>query len=87
MNAWVHFCLKEEYLEQFYDENIDINTQKKILVEFIDEVLDQRDGEIFAMVKGAPTPPILKKVVRLKRQGWSVEKIAKRKSLNFLKLN
>ena len=78
MNAWVHFCLKEEYLEQFYDENIDINTQKKILVRFINEVLDKGRGEIFAAVKGAPTRPIRDAVVRLKRQGWTVKQIAKK---------
>ena len=40
MNAWVHFYLREEDLKQFYDENIDINTQRKILADFIMEVLE-----------------------------------------------
>ena len=41
MNAWVHFFLREEYLSQFYDENIDLNAQKEILTEFISEVLEK----------------------------------------------
>ena len=41
MNAWIHFFLKEEYHIQFFDENIDINVQKEILVGFINEVLEK----------------------------------------------
>jgi hypothetical protein len=41
MNAWIHFYLKDEYLRQFYDENIDKNTQKEILAGFINEVMDK----------------------------------------------
>jgi len=41
MNAWIHFFLKEEYVKQFYDENIDLNVQKEILTGFISEALDK----------------------------------------------
>ena len=41
MNNWIHFFLKDEYLGQFYDENADINSQKKILTGFINEVLEK----------------------------------------------
>ena len=40
MNAWAYCFLRKEYLSQFYDEKIDINTQKKILTEFISELLE-----------------------------------------------
>jgi hypothetical protein len=39
MNAWVHFFLKNEYLERFYDENTYKNAQMEILTGFINEVL------------------------------------------------
>ena len=41
MNAWVHFYLREEYLKQFFDENADINAQREILKEFINEVMEK----------------------------------------------
>jgi len=41
MNAWIRFFLKEEYVKQFYDENIDINAQKEILTGFISEALEK----------------------------------------------
>jgi hypothetical protein len=41
MNAWVYFCLREEYLKQFYEENADINTQRQILTGFINEVMEK----------------------------------------------
>ena len=39
MNAWVHFFLKKELLEQFYNENADKSAQMEILTGFINEVL------------------------------------------------
>ena len=36
MNAWITFYLKDEYLKQFYDENVDLKTQREILTGFID---------------------------------------------------
>jgi hypothetical protein len=41
MNTWIHFFLKEEYVRQFYDEDVDLNAQKKILSEFISEALEK----------------------------------------------
>jgi hypothetical protein len=41
MNAWIHFFLKDEYVKQFYDENVDLNAQKEILTGFISETLDK----------------------------------------------
>jgi hypothetical protein len=41
MNDWIHFFLKEEYARQFYDENTGLETQKKILSGFINEVLEK----------------------------------------------
>jgi hypothetical protein len=41
MNAWIHFYLKAEYLNQFYDETIPKKTQIEILAGFIDEVLSK----------------------------------------------
>ena len=41
MNAWIHFCLREEYLKQFYDENAGIDSQREILTGFINEVVEK----------------------------------------------
>ena len=41
MNTWVHFYLRDEYLKQFFDENIDIDTQREILTGFINEVVEK----------------------------------------------
>jgi len=41
MNAWIHIYLKEEYLNQFYDERIDRKIQRKILVGFMKEILEK----------------------------------------------
>jgi len=41
MNAWVHFYLREEYLERFYGEKADLNAQKDILTGFIGEILEK----------------------------------------------
>ena len=41
MNAWIHFYLGEEYLKQFFDENADIDSQRKILTGFINEVVEK----------------------------------------------
>jgi len=39
--AHLHFILKEEYLKQFFGENTDRNAQKKILIGFINEVMEK----------------------------------------------
>jgi hypothetical protein len=39
MNAWIHFFLKKDYIDQFYDEKTDLNIQKEILTGFVNEVL------------------------------------------------
>jgi len=39
--SWIHFCLKNKYLKQFYGENIDKNTQLEILTGFISEILEK----------------------------------------------
>jgi len=46
MNAWIHFYLKEEYLQRFYDENADVNAQKEILTGFIGEALDVLNDKV-----------------------------------------
>ena len=41
MNSWIHFYLRKDCLDQFYDENeFALQFQKKILTGFIDEVLE-----------------------------------------------
>ena len=40
-NGIVHFILKEEYLKQFFGENTDRKAQKKILIGFINEVMEK----------------------------------------------
>jgi len=40
-NTWVHFYLKEEYLERFYDEETDLNAQKDVLAGFIGEIVEK----------------------------------------------
>jgi len=41
MNAWIHFFLKQEYLMQFFDYKTDLNTQRKTLIGFINEVIEK----------------------------------------------
>lgn len=85
MNAWVQFYLKEEYVQKFYDENIDLNEQKEILVGFISEVLskidinfDNNDTPLVSTEKRkkAPTPQERDNVMRLYKKGWSIEEIS-----------
>ena len=38
-NTWVHFYLGDEYLKQLFDEKVDIDSQKDILVGFISEIV------------------------------------------------
>jgi hypothetical protein len=46
MNAWVHFYLKDEYLKQFFNEKVDLNTQKEILTGFVNEVLAKTAAQV-----------------------------------------
>ena len=41
INAWIRFCLREEYLKQFYDENAGMDSQGEILTGFINEVVEK----------------------------------------------
>jgi hypothetical protein len=41
MNAWVHFCLQEEYVLRFFDGNASRDTQKKTIIGFLEEVLEK----------------------------------------------
>ena len=41
INSWIRFYLRNKYLKQFYNENIDKNIQLDILIGFISEVLEK----------------------------------------------
>jgi len=41
MNAWIHFYLKQEFLKQFFDTDIELSEQKEILTGFISEVMEK----------------------------------------------
>jgi len=41
MNAWIHFYLRQEYLKQFLDNNIELSVQKEILGGFISEIMEK----------------------------------------------
>ena len=41
INSWIRFYLRNKYLRQFYDENINKDTQLEILTGFISEVVEK----------------------------------------------